>query len=122
MHTHHHDHGHGHEHSHEHEHDRPLERITHVHGGPPVLDIGGDMGALVVLTDWGRVGSELFARRLTDGKEIHTGVWARQLGAKLVPAAVFCEMVEGTYQIIGIESEEVEVHGGQVTDLDTRVA
>ena len=52
---------------------------------------------------------------------IHTGVWARQLGASLVPAAVFCEMVEGTYHIIGIESEEVEVHGGQVTDLDTRV-
>jgi len=35
---------------------------------------------------------------------------------------VFCEMVEGTFQIIGIQSEEVEVHGGQVTDLDTRVA
>jgi hypothetical protein len=61
-------------------------------------------------------------RRLTDGKEIHTGVWARRLGAKLVPAAVFCEMVEGTYQIIGIQTQEVEVRGGQVTDFDTRVA
>jgi hypothetical protein len=122
MHSHPHDRHHAdHDHEHEHDHDRPLEQITHVHGGPPVLDIGGDVGALVVLTDWGRVGSELFVRRAADGKEIHTGVWARQLGTDLVPAAVFCEVVEGTYRIVGVESEDVTVQGGQVTDIDARI-
>ena len=118
MHTHHHDH---HEHEHEHEHHRPLEQITHVHGGPPVLDIGGDVGALVVLTDWDRVGSELFLHRVADGTEIHTGVWARQLGTDVVPAAVFCEVVQGTYRIVGVDSDDVTVHGGEVTDIDARV-
>ena len=86
-----------------------------------MLDIGGDVGALVVLTDWDRVGSELFVRRVADGKEIHTGVWARQLGDGVIPAAVFCEVVEGTYRFVGIESADVEVRGGHVTDIDTRV-
>jgi len=122
MHTHHdHDHDHDHGHDHVHEHDRPLENIAHVHGGPPVLDIGGDVGALVVLTGWDRGGSELFVRRLADGAEIHTGVWARQLGADLVPAAVFCEVIEGAYRILDLESDEVQVRGGEVTDIDARI-
>ena len=86
-----------------------------------MLDIGGDVGALVVLTNWDRVGSELFLHRVADGTEIHTGVWARQLGTDVVPAAVFCEVVEGTYRIVGVDSDDVTVHGGEVTDIDTRV-
>ena len=49
-----------------------------VHGGPPVLDIGGEIGAMVVLMEPATAGSEL---RLRSEREppiaVHTGVWTR---------------------------------------------
>ena len=120
MHAHHH-HGDDHHHDHDgHEHG-PLEQITHVHGGPLLLDIGGEIGAMVVLTDHSRLGTELFLRRQSDGVEIHTGVWQRQIGADHIVAAVFCELIEGTYDLLDVQRiEHVEVRGGHVADVDLR--
>jgi hypothetical protein len=126
MHTHDGDAVHEHDHDHDHhghdDHDRPLEHITHVHGGPPILDIGGDIGALVVLADWSRIGTELFVHREADGKQIHTGIWGRQHGDRQLAAAVFCELDEGVYSVTCTDSVMVMVHGGEVTEIDTRTS
>ena len=71
------DDGHHHDHPHPHPHG-PLESIRHVHGGAPALDIGGDIGALVVLLDPAAAGTELHLR--ADGavglQRAHRGVAA----------------------------------------------
>jgi hypothetical protein len=112
------EHGHGHVHA-----AHPLERITHVHGGPSVLDIGGDVGAMVVTLDPSAAGTELFVRNEADGSSVHTGVWTRSLGGATVTAAVFCELREGSYTMLhphGGDDRPVEITGGLVTELDLR--
>jgi hypothetical protein len=122
------DHDHSHHPSRDHPHDHgpgaagPLERITHVHGGPTVLDIGGEIGALVVLVGDDRLGTELFVRA-PDGREAHTGVWRRRLGLHPVAAAVFCELTQGTYALLapsGQGHQAVTIIGGDVLTLDLR--
>lgn len=96
----------------------------HSHGGMPVLDIGDDVGALVVVVDDAEEGTELFVRR--DGQEargLHTGVWTRHHRGGHVTAAVFGELVEGRYWVLdadGSDRRPVEIRGGELTELDLR--
>src|SRR5688500_7635338 len=81
---------------HAHGHDPTTESYAHVRGGPPVLDIGGDIGALVATVPHHRVGTELHLRSEHDPPiSIHTGVWERDLGGGVTVAAVFAELVAG---------------------------
>lgn len=96
-----------------------------VHGGPPVLDIGGDVGAMLALLDDGYVGTELFVCSLVDGSETHTGVWRRRFGDGdgTVAAAVFLELTEGTYAFRDAPwsgRDPVTIRGGHLTELDLR--
>ena len=104
--------GHGHHHHHD------------VHGGPPVLDIGGDIGAMVVTLDREALGSELFLRAEGDGAaSVHTGVWERHVAEGHVTAALFPELREGAYWVLdggGGDVCRVEVAGGRLTTLDLR--
>ncbi len=115
-----HEHG-GHEHEHEH---GPLEAITHVHGGAPALNIGGDIGALVVLMDGITVGTELYVRSDRDpAVSVHTGVWNRDLGSGQVAAAVFCELESGAYSVLdanGVDVCSVGIAGGVLSEIDLR--
>lgn len=128
--AHEHEHGDGHSHRHEHgvaDHEHgPLESITHVHGGASALDIGGDIGALVALVDESAVDTELFVRSQDDpAVSVHTGVWWRDLGADRVPAALFCELVAGTYWVLdanGADVCSVEITGGVLSELDLRTS
>lgn len=116
-----HGHGHGHDH-HPHTH-APLESITHVHGGAPVLDIGGDVGALNVVLDDESAGTELFLRTADSDVSVHTGVWTRHVGRTHVTTALFCELLEGTYWVLdadGRDVRRVEVSGGELAELDLR--
>ena len=46
--------------------------------GPAVLDIGGDIGALVATMNHGEAGTELYLRPVHDpATTVHTGVWER---------------------------------------------
>lgn len=122
-----HEHVHGpdgeHEHVQDHEHG-PLELITHVQGGAPALDIGGDIGALSVLLDDDELGTELYLRRADDSAfSIHTGVWKRDVGSGRVVAALFCELVMGSYWVLdpaGADRCAVRIEGGQLSELDLR--
>jgi hypothetical protein len=114
-----------HEHEHEHHH-RPTDwaESAHVHGGMPVLDIGGDIGALVVTLDRERTGTEVYVRP-HDGHvdHIHSAAWERHVGDDHVIAAVFCELREGSYSLTdrrGIDLLDLTVQGGFVTEIDLR--
>ena len=95
-------------------------------GGSPALDIGGDIGALVLLVDRSLAGTELFVAD-GGGRTVHTGVWLRRLGAGLgeVAAAVFCELPAGRWTLLGPgdrAGQLVVITGGEVTELDCRPA
>ena len=110
-----HDHAHPHPHPHGPDHGP-------VRGGPPVLDIGGDIGALVATMTSETAGLELHLRSEHHPPvSVHTGVWDRHLGDRTVTAAVFCELVEGTYWVLdaaGTQIRRVEITGGELATID----
>ncbi len=97
-----------------------------VRGGAAVLDIGGDIGALVVHTDEHAAGTELHLRADGDiGPSIHTGVWRRQQGNGSVTAALFLALTEGTWWVLdddGADVLSVDITGGQLATADVRPA
>jgi hypothetical protein len=116
--------GHNHPHGSGHDHD-PLGHYAHVQGGPPLLDIGGDIGALVATMDHGTAGAELHLRPAHDpSSTVHTGVWERHHDGSTVTAAVFSELLAGTYHVLddddGAPTFTVEIHGGIVSTADLR--
>lgn len=122
-----HDHGHGHhDHGHGSAHAAPLEgeSYAHVRGGPPVLDIGGDIGALLVTMDPDTAGAELHLRsEHAPPIDIHTGIWHRTNGEQQVTTAVFAELSAGTYRVLdppGNNQRRVVVRGGELARLDLR--
>lgn len=109
----------------------------HAGSGPVVLDIGGDVGAVVVTVPEELVGAEVDvvpvdADLLTYGvhhhgdgashvHRPHVAVVARPLpDGRLVPTLVYPELVEGRYRLLlqGTDDVvmEVDVVGGQVTE------
>jgi hypothetical protein len=118
-HVHAHVHGDGHGHGH-----GPLESYDHVQGGAPVIDIGGDIGALVATVDPETVGTELHLLSEHDPPvAVHTGVWNRRLGSTTVTAAVFAELVEGRYRVLddaGRPVRTVTITGGELAQVDLR--
>ena len=95
-----------------------------VRGGPPVLDIGGDIGAMVVLMDPATAGTELQLRSEHEPPiAVHTGVWNRPHGAATITAAVFPELVTGSYWVLdpgGHDVRSVAISGGELTEIDLR--
>ena len=116
----------GHHHHDDHAHDG--DHHDHHHGpagsGLSVLDIGGDVGALVATMPSSAVGTELFVRPTDDPTTtVHTGVWERADAGHGVAAAVFLELRHGTYHVLdehGAVVSTVEVHGGSVATVDLR--
>lgn len=111
--------------------------------GSVLLDIGGDVGALVVTMPVDQVGHEV--EILADGEEPsgpdadhghdhghghghghgaprHVAVVRRPVLGGELPALVFPDLVEGTYRLVPKGSTavvlEVTVRGGEVTTLD----
>ncbi|HET6949862.1 MAG TPA: hypothetical protein VFI47_05790 [Acidimicrobiales bacterium] len=93
-------------------------------GASPLLDIGDDVGALVVYLDRTTRSGELEAcpaGRPAD--RFHTGVHPRAVGGRDVPVAVFPQVVRGSYQVLddeGIPMALVHVSGGRVAEIDLR--
>jgi hypothetical protein len=90
----------------------------------PVLDIGGEVGALIVhLPATTRTG-ELEACPVDDpDARFHTGVHFRPIGRESAWTAVFPEVHRGTYHLLddgGAPMARVTVAGGLVHQLDLR--
>lgn len=93
----------------------------HVHGagqGPVLVDVGGDHGALVVLTRPELAGLEIEISRHGRARTgAHVAVHSRPAGATSVHAAVFPSLQEGTYELWAAAPEpvlRVDVQGGKV--------
>jgi hypothetical protein len=133
--THSHGDGHSHTHSHggdhHHHHDDPhvvdgggvmvQQWRPHTPPGPnPVLDIGGNIGALVVYLARLTARGELDIQPLGDpAGRFHTGVHRRDG----IWVAVFPEVVEGRYELLddhGRTRAQVVVTGGEVREIDLR--
>ena len=93
-------------------------------GGPPalVLDIGGDVGALVVHAREAWVGSELDVTRTGEPRSHHRHLMIRRLRAVGgdVFAGVLPSLEAGSYTVwdpAGRQLAAVTVHGGQVCEV-----
>lgn len=125
VHPHTHDHPHPHGHDDDHEHPAPSAAESSPRDGPVLLDIGGDIGAVIVRLDDDLEGSELPILALDDPDwdvSTHTGVWRRTVGGGSMVVAVYPELRHGNYQIVAPQQTAAmfEVIGGRVTQLDLR--
>lgn len=93
----------------------------HPGSGAPVLDIGGDIGAVVVYLTTAPDGGELEACPAGDvGRRFHTGVHLRRTGDHDSLTAVYPEVRAGDYDILDGDLRpvaRVRVAGGAVTEL-----
>jgi hypothetical protein len=99
----------------------------HAHRAHPehvVLELGGELGALVVYTGPGSHGLEIeISRSGEDRVRSHKDVLERSLGGRPAFAAVFDRLEEGSYTLwVGgaPRARGVEVVGGRVGELDWR--
>ena len=104
-------------HAHPHTHENP-----HAGQGAVVLDIGGDIGALVVTMPESMLGQEIEVmngRELTGQHRPHVAVVPRPMGGETVPSLVFPELVEGSYALVPKGTDDahllVDIVGGEVT-------
>ena len=105
--------------------------------GAVMLDIGGDIGALVVTMPQGMAGVEVEIRPLDaqdhghhhahghdhgHAHHPHVAVVERPVAGGRVPSLVFPEVVEGRYGLYEKETYDVrlvvDIRGGEVTDAD----
>jgi hypothetical protein len=103
-------------------HTHAAEDNAHAGQGMVVLDIGGDVGALVVSMPASMLGEEV---EVVTGREPqghhrpHVAVVPRPLGGAVVPSLVFPDLVEGRYGLVPKGTDDVrlrvEVRGGEVT-------
>jgi hypothetical protein len=110
-------HGPNHHHPHESYSSRPHPEFV-------VLDIGGDVGALIVHTEPALHGVEIeISPSGRDGARTHKDVLERRMGGHPAHTAVFDELREGSYTLwVGGEprSRDVAVRGGAITEVDWR--
>ncbi len=93
--------------------------------GTVILDIGGDVGAAVVVVPTSLAGVEIEIRAEGDEwAEVHTAVRERELpGGGSLRAALFESLPAGSYQIRvrhgepGATTTRFTVRGGHVTDV-----
>ena len=101
-----------------------MSELQPASGAAPVLDIGGDVGALVVYLGVVPSSGELEACPAGEPSgRFHTGVHVRPVGDALVPVAVFPAVVAGTYDLLdeqGGPVATVVVEGAAVREIDLR--
>jgi hypothetical protein len=89
--------------------------------GPVALEIGGDVGAIVLMATQAMEGAELDITPVgEDDRRSHVAVLSRPVGSNRVWAAVYPALPAGRYRIwdvAGVPTLEVEVRGGQVSEV-----
>jgi len=92
-------------------------------GDALVLDIGGDIGALILYADEDLVGEEIDLTPVGEHCHhgIHTAVRRRRAAGRDLICGVYPELQAGRYTVWGLDHTPlavVEIHGGQVTELE----
>lgn len=98
---------------------------SHAGQGPVLLDIGDDIGALIITMPASLDGAEIGIRPVDTGakhrvdERRHVGVVARPANGSLVHSAVFPDLVEGRYELyehpFGAVQLRVSIRGGAIT-------
>ncbi len=88
-----------------------------------VLDIGGNVGSLILYADESCLGREIDVTRAGHGQshEIHTMIRRRRAVDREFVAGVYPGLESGTYTIWGLDGgamAEVDIVGGQITEYD----
>jgi len=95
-----------------------------LHTEPVVLEIGGELGALVVYTDAVLLHEEIeISPAADDERRSHKDVLERLVDGRSVHAAVFDRLERGTYTLWHRDEERargVAVTGGEIAELDWR--
>ena len=117
----HHDHPHDHGHPHVHDHHAEAHRP---HDEAVVLELGEELGALIVYTDPALLHTEIeISPAGADGERSHKDVLERVVAGRSLYAAVFDSVPRGTYTLWH-DGEPVTrgaaVAGGEVAELDWR--
>ncbi|MDQ6661872.1 MAG: hypothetical protein M3Z24_13030 [Chloroflexota bacterium] len=89
-----------------------------------VLDIGDDIGALIIYTNENLRGIQIDVspQGNVSAKRIHTDVLERRIGERPVFAAVFAALPEGNYITWSDPAIAFTIIGGQIAELDWRTA
>jgi hypothetical protein len=95
---------------------------TRVHTESVVLDIGDDVGALVLYTPPRLHGHEIEVSPIGhDTLRVHTAVLERRANGRTMFAAVYPELKAGSYRIWGDDpslKNEVTIVAGMVAEVD----
>jgi fructose 1,6-bisphosphatase len=95
--------------------------VDRVHSEHAVLDIGENIGALVIYTSEALRGKEIeVSLKGNDAKRVHTAVWERRVNGRTVFAGIYPSLPAGDYIIWTTPSSEVRIIGGQVAEMDLR--
>jgi hypothetical protein len=86
-----------------------------------VLDIGGDVGALVLYADESYLGAEidLTTAGMPRNHHVHTVIRRRRAPAREFVAGVYPELAAGVYTVWDLEGEalgDITITGGRVTE------
>lgn len=85
-----------------------------------MLDIGEDVGALILYTAEAVLGAEIEVSPDVDGAHrTHTLIRRRRIGDHELFAGVYPELREGTWRIFGLDGDvigTVAIRGGHVTE------
>lgn len=92
--------------------------------GSVVLDIGGDVGALIIITPDAFAGSEIEVSPVgSHGHRTHVAVRERRGRSGTRYAAIYPELHAGDYTIWDLDGQAVgpiQIVGGEVTQIDWR--
>jgi hypothetical protein len=87
-----------------------------------VLDIGGDLGALILHAQADMHGIEIeISPEGEDGNRSHKEVLERRMGERPAFTAVFDRLAAGRYRLWADDTPrmgEVQIRGGEITELD----
>ncbi len=119
----------GHHHGGERAHPHGAQR--HAHGeqagprlGDAVLDIGGDIGALILYTTAAYAEREIEVSPVGDDvRRTHTAIHERRSGGDAIYAGIYPQLVAGTYRIWADRPglvDQVTIIGGEVVEVDWR--
>ena len=95
--------------------------VERVHTGHAVLDIGQDVGALIIYTGKELLGEEIeVSIKGNDAKRIHTAIHERKVNGRSIFAGLFLALPVGEYIIWVHPSCEVTIAGGHVAEVNWR--
>jgi hypothetical protein len=97
--------------------ERYIDRVYTEH---VVLDIGENIGSLVIYTGekWRGKEIQVSPKGIDSAKLVHTVVWERRFNGRVAFAGVYAALPEGDYIIWTHPSREVTIVGGQVAEVD----